>query len=199
MRKKSLLFIFFALFLSFNLAAFDNLDLKWNAGFLGFGMNGHEERTPRFIYFDILNIGIEERSTGIGFEATPARYWNYFIYEDGKELSFTSWSFANLKLYWNVIDVGMFNEEVRLYLGPFASINYIFYNSQEDIFKWNEYVFTAGAHFGLAYFYSEGRFYNLLGAELGYRIVNGENAFYLNVKIDIGVYVLFFIASLAQK
>jgi hypothetical protein len=153
--------------------------LNFNTGNLSYGRNfPRNDGYRKEINLTLLNIGIKHNETHIGIEYTPFKYFNWRNASEYDNDS-TGYSFANIKLYWNVIDAEF------LYIGPFTSIDYLFV---EEKVNWNRYVFTGGLHAGLRI--NMGRFnYDLASAGMGYRNIDGRSKFYIEAKVDIGIFM----------
>jgi len=197
MRKKAAVWVL--LFISCNVFGFENFGIKWNIGNLGIGGNIFEDGSNTEGFVDLLNIGIEHRNTRIGLEYSPVKYWSW-NHTDTNDITMeeittetTSWSFLNFNLYWNALDVNFLDDMLRFYLGPFTSVNYM--HRTNGAFRWNEFVYTAGLRLGLGFNFTENIYYNILGTEVGYRSLNGRNALYVSVKIDIIVYLFIAVSS----
>jgi hypothetical protein len=162
----------------------EDLRINLNVGNLGYGLNfplSDDYSTEAFI--TLFNIGIEHSKTNIGMEFTPFKGFNWRdIPNDNTEDSdnITGISLANFDLYWNIINSEYF------FLGPFASINYMFVGKKID---WNRYVFTGGAHIGFRA--NIGRYnYHLFSIELGYRNIDGRSKYFIGAKIDVPVLII---------
>jgi hypothetical protein len=179
--KRAVFLVF--LFISYNIYAFENYHLRWNLVNVGWGCNFFQNDKCSEEFFDFLNIGIENKSTGIGFEYIPIKYW-YWKYNDNYTES--RWSFLNFNINWNIGDL-IFSDSTenffKFYFGPFNSINYIYYT--DKVYKWNEFIYTVGFRSGLGVFLTNNVYYNLVEVGIGYRNLNSKNTFYISAKIDI--------------
>ena len=188
----------FLLFLSCNLSALEDFDIKWNIGNIGLGINNfqNENYHGNEVFVDLLNIGIQHNYTRIGLEYSPAKYWSweYFNENNNKIFEKQCWSFINLNLYWNTFDIKFFDEKWNFYFGPFTGINYM-YVSKFNI-NWNDYIYSAGLRIGLAMNFNENIYYNILGGEIGYRNFDGKNTFYFCIKVDLLIISIIFFSSL---
>jgi hypothetical protein len=181
--------IFVLLIISHNIYAFDNFDIKWNLGNLGIGGNYFQDESNFEGFADLLNIGLEHTNTRIGFEFSPVKYWSWVTTENNINHSESSYSFLNLNIYWNILDFIFNNDTLRLYLGPFNSFNYM--HLADKVLRWDDFIYTAGFRIGLGANISKNVYYNILGAEIGYRNFNGKNTFYVSAKVDILVFLIF--------
>ena len=129
----------------------------------------------------LINVGIEHQQTRIGLEFSPFK--TYFwprIYE-----SEDTYSFLNMNLYWNIINSDFSGSS--FYFGPFASINYLFFN---EVFYPDRLMFTAGAQMGFRIGFG-GFNYNIFSLEAGYRLIDEKGKFFVGGKIDIVALILF--------
>ena len=190
--KKPLLYLF--LLLSQNIIAFENFDIKWNIGNLGLGMNVFYNDANTESFVDILNIGIEHSRTRIGMEYSPVKYWEWTYKDDNdNKTKVSSFSLLNFNIYWNIVDLDIFNDFGRFFFGPATKINYGFIDNYT--FRWNEFIYTAGLRVGLDIKINETIHYHIIGGEIGYRNFNGKNTFYFGLTIDILVYSLILFSS----
>jgi hypothetical protein len=160
--------------------------ITFNTGNLSYGKNfPSNDGYDKELTLTLLNIGVIHKNTNIGFEYAP---FKYFKWENASEYNnnSTGYSFANFKLFWNVLEGGW------IYLGPFTSIDYLFV---EEKVNWNRYVFTGGLHFGFRM--NIGRFnYNLFSAGMGYKNIDGRSKYFIEAKIDVGI-LMAIVASIA--
>jgi len=166
--------------------------INFNIGNLGFGGSFPFESYRNFEGFlSLLGIGIEDRDTGFGIEFCP---FMFTVWGDDNGLGdleeVASLNLLNLSLYWNVISY--FYDGGHFYMGPFASVNYMFVG---DEFYWDKYVFTIGIHTGLRRNFRDVN-YNAFSFEVGYRNVNGHGRYYVGGKIDI---ITLLLASLVSS
>jgi hypothetical protein len=191
---KRIILLLFALSAS-NVGADERFSIKWNIGNFGYGMNISRNDNNVENFFDILNIGIEHKETGIGIEYSPVNYrkWTYKS-RNNNTFDITRYSFLNFNIYWNIFDLSFFENEGRFHFGPFSGINYINVD-ESDILDWNDFIYTAGFRTGLAWEIFENVYYHVLGGEIGYRNINGKDNFYVSVKVDIMMYFIVLLAS----
>jgi hypothetical protein len=178
--KNTMFFAIMIIMVIIPVIAQEDFTINLNVGNLGYGINvpmndGYSTET----IITLLNIGIEHTKTNIGMEFTPFKGFNWRdTPKDSDDI--TGISLANLDLYWNVINMEFF------YLGPFASINYMFVGKKID---WNRYVLTGGLHVGLRA--NIGRYnYHLFSVELGYRNIDGRSKYFIGAKIDVPVLII---------
>jgi hypothetical protein len=192
MRK---IFFCFLLCAACNINAFEKFDIKFNIGNLGYAVNIAQSGSTGESFFELLNIGIEQKGTRIGIEYSPMKFWDWNFQRYYRSNTETiSFSFLNFNLYWNTFDIGLFDDFIKFYCGPFSKINYM-HLSEHNIFTWNTFIFSAGLRFGFALNLGNNVYYHLFGGEIGYRNISGENAFYVSVNIDIIVYLASLISS----
>jgi hypothetical protein len=185
--KKIRLILYLFVLISNNINAFENFAIKGNIIYFGIGYQVH---TPEdyTLECDFLNIAIEHKYTKIGIEYSLAKLWNWFYSSYNEDINYIETfrvSMLNLGIYWNALDFLYNNDSLyKFYLGPFTKFNYLFFN--ENIpFRSNEYIISAGIRYGIIRRIDKNIYYSFLGGELGYRNINGNNTFYVNVNIDI--------------
>jgi len=210
-KKLIILFIILPNFLyafdSFNVSRghsgyfFDNYDIRWSVGDIGYDYSFQNNGDNTEIFYDYLNVGIKHRNTGLGLEFSPFRIWDW-KYNSNVSLNKTSYSFLNFGVYWNIFEIIFVNDSLKLFFGPFSRINYMHYHNRNSII-WSNYVFTSGFRLGLVAgqhdIYANNIFnsisMNVVNGEVGYRIVNGESYFYVGVKTDIIMFFLLLFGS----
>jgi len=169
---------------------------NFNIGNLGFGANlpARNNYNGEFI-LSLISVGIDNTVTNLGAEFSPfyAFGWSTNEYQDSENMfEADNISLFNLKIYWNLLN-HYFNGGSNFYIGPYASINYIFV---DENFHWDKYIFSAGAHIGFRL--NIGRVnYNVFSAEVGYRNINGMHRYYIGGKIDL--VTLFFLFLLSRS
>jgi len=161
----------------------DNV-FNFNLGNFGFGANlPYRDNYNEEFFLSIISVGIDNTVTNLGAEFSPFHSFGWSGNEaQGGESMFniTDSSIFNLKVYWNILN-HYFNGGSNFYIGPFASINYIFV---DENFNWDRYIFTAGVHIGFRL--NIGKInYNILSGEAGYRNINGIHKYYIGGKIDL--------------
>jgi hypothetical protein len=175
--------IFWALLTVANINAGDNVRLRLGIGDIGLGLNYSLNNS--FLYevnASAVNIAVEHIDTNIGFELSPFQYF-LWSYDDNMSVKNEKMSFLNVKAYWNTLPKN------NLVLGPFVSINYLFYN------HWKDLVFNTGISFAYTIRFDKSNiYYKILGAEIGYRNISGNNCFYFNINVDI-IVVMYAMAS----
>jgi hypothetical protein len=190
------IFVCLFLFISSVVYAFDDFILKWDLPNFGFGTNIFQNGSDNIESFiDAGTIGIEHIKTRIGLEYSPYKNWNWDFMENNNEFSTERHSFLNFNIYWNAFDIIFLGELLKISGGPFSKINYLHYDG--NIPKNNEFVYTAGFRFWIAGNTMEvwNLNWNILGTEFGYRNINGKNAFFVGVNIDITFFIIVLIAS----
>ena len=148
-----------------------DLSLNFSLGSLGVGgLFPLDERTGLEYSLTVMGIGMEHNKTGLGMWFSPFGMfaWN------GDDTS-TSYSFANMHVYWNALS------HRGLYLGPFASASYIFFDDAPD---WGRYIFTAGLQAGLRMETNRVNM-NFISVETGYRLIDGQHKFFVGAKVDL--------------
>ena len=198
MRK---IFFLLFIFIAINISAQNDFRFKFNAGSIGAGINifHNRESNGSEVFTDAINSGIEHCKTGIGLENTLTKYWAWnSIHDNNDDIAATRWSVLNFKLYWNFFDFDIFpKRRMNYYFGLFTGINYIFID--DDTFKWNEYVYSAGLHIGLVMHLNKYILYNIFEAEGGYRLMNGYNTFYVTFKVDFITILTIYLYSKATE
>jgi len=150
-----------------------------------FGIAGNiplNDNHSQEITFSVLNIGIEDRRTNLGFEFSPFKYNEWKNTTNGEKN--TAYSLANFSLYWNIFNYE--SSAISFYFGPFASINYFFV---ENNVNWNKFIFTGGAQIGLRV-NSDRLKYKIVSLELGYRNIDGKSKYYIGAKFDMAVSII---------
>ncbi|MDR2542654.1 MAG: hypothetical protein LBC80_04295 [Treponema sp.] len=162
-----------------------NYVTSFNVGNLGIGGNFPLKNDYNFeTSLSLLNIGFENRYSNfeIGFSPLMFFGWNN---DQEVERGFEGASLLNFYAMWNVINYNSLGFS-NFYLGPFASINYLFVD--ENI-HWNRHIFTTGINLGF-----RGNFgrlkYNVISFEMGYRNINNSSKYHVGVKMDIIALIL---------
>jgi hypothetical protein len=189
--KSTLFFIIIILMVIIPVHTQETFRINLNVGNLGYGINvPMNDGYSTEAMVSLFNIGIEHTKTNIGMEFTPFKGFNWRdTPKDSNDI--TGISLANLELYWNVLNFDF------LYLGPFASINYMFVGKKID---WNRYVLSGGMHIGFRA--KIGRYnYHLFSVEMGYRNIDGRSKYFIGAKIDVPVLIFatILIASAASS
>jgi len=142
-----------------------------------FGIAGNflsDDDNSRETTMSVLNVGIEDRRTNLGFEFSPFKYYEWKkSFSDGEKN--IAYSLVNFSIYWNMLNLDFF------YFGPFASINYLFI---ENSVNWNRFIFTGGVHLGLRADFDP-LIYRIISIELGYRNIDGKGKYYVGAKFDM--------------
>jgi hypothetical protein len=140
----------------------------------------------------LIKLFIVHNITNIGFETTPLKYvanysanmqrWDQNIY------------FLNGNIYWNIYGLLEYirgSSDIKsLIIGPFASINYLNIKNWSEI-NANKYVFSYGLRCSIMTYISLYKNQNkehpfqIIGSEIGFKNISGEQNFYINVNIDI--------------
>ena len=181
MSARNFLFILLII-LTFPVYSQGNTVLNLNVGNLGIGGNfpSNDDYNLEAIV-TLLNIGVENTRTNTGFEFSPFKYFIWpGTYEE--DIDITSYSFANLNIYWNVLNLQF--QYSSIFLGPFASINYLFLEKE---INWKRYIFTGGAQVGFRANF-EKLYYNIVSFELGYRNIDGRSKYFIGLKMDIVIF-----------
>jgi hypothetical protein len=166
--------------LTISIHAQEGFTINLNVGNIGYGVNFPlSDNYSIEAMITLLNIGVEHTKTNIGMEFSPFKGFNWRdTPKDSDDI--TGISLVNFDLYWNAINFEFF------YLGPFASINYMFVGKKID---WNRFVFTGGAHIGFRA--NIGRYnYHLFSVELGYRNIDGRSKYFIGAKIDVPLLII---------
>ena len=161
-------------------------DLKMNLGNIGYAWNHPDDNS---LEIDILNIGIENIYTGIGVEISPIKFWNRITYDT------SLYSLLNFGFYWNAPWFRNPDNGLNFNIALVSKINYIF-AGDNNIFDWNEYVFSAGLRLGLVSNFYEGIQYSILNGEFGYRLVSGRSTYYVSINMDMAILFIFYLAIL---
>ena len=161
------------------LPAHSQSDMKFNfnSGYFGFGVNFPMANEYSLeISIAIINIGVEDQYRNMGVEFSPLKifFWTGQDDDSHENIEFVGLSLVNLNAYWNIIPG-------RIFLGPFASVNYLFI---DETLHYNKYVFTLGMHFGLRFDFQKFN-YNFITAEIGYKNISGNHRYHLGFKMDI--------------
>ena len=161
----------------------DNFLINVNLGNIGIAGNFPSVDKYNFdVGLSILSIGVEDRKANIGVEFSPYQSFNW-TNRDNIEVSSRYFSLVNFGLYWNAFNHsfqgGYYNN--KLYLGPFASLNYFFMG---ESFNWNKYIFSSGLRGGYKINYRN-LYYNIFCVEFGYRSINTISKYFISAKIDI--------------
>jgi len=194
--KPKILFLFLViLIISLPLHAQISPVINFNAGNIGYGGNFPliDDYSSETI-FTLLNFGLEDTYTNIGFEFSPLNAYNWAsrgtLIEENEDMKF---SLFNLSLYWNALNHSF--GPASIYTGPFTSISYMFVD--EELY-WDRYVFTAGLHFGFRA--NMERFnYNIASFEMGYRNIDGVHKYFIGGKVDLVVVFVAIIAAAASS
>jgi hypothetical protein len=177
--RKVYTIIFLVLLTVTKINAGDNFRLRLGIGDIGLGLN-YSLNNP-FLYevnASVINIAVEHIDTKIGFELSPLKYFLWSYNDDMTEKN-EKLSFLNLKTYWNMLPKN------DLILGPFLSINYLFYNNWNSM-NYKDLVFNTGISFAYTIKMNNSDiYYKLIGSEIGYRNISGNNCLYFNINVDI--------------
>jgi len=172
------LFLLILLPLSFNLYAEDTFRHNFNLASIGFGMDFSETDYNLEAFVEFLSLEIIHKNTNIGIGISPLKYWSFSSSNEESEESEQRLSFLNFNINWDII----YNK--KIFFGPFCSINYFLLDN--EIMKWNEYIFTAGLRFSWLFnLFKDNLFYNFINCEVAYRNTNQVNKLHFNVNIDI--------------
>ena len=157
----------------------EDFAINLNSGYIGYGRNFPlNDNYDSELTLTALNIGVEHTITNIGFEFSPYKYFGW-AFDNGDK--YTSHSFFNLHLYWNVINIFDF-----FFLGPFTSINYLVVG--ENVY-WDKFVFTVGGQIGFKRNFGRQN-YNIVSAEMGYRNISGKSQYFLGAKVDVASFII---------
>lgn len=196
--KKMIVILF--LCLGYSVFAGDVIGIKWNVGNSGLKFNASFDNSKYNDYFiELINIGFEHTPTRIGMEINPLKFW-WFSDTYTESPYEKALSLINANLYWNIVDLGFFDGDARMRLGPVASVNYLYFMDM-NTFKSDEYQFSAGVRLAFSLDFSKKRKinYHLLGCEVGYRRTNHNDGFYLTLNADlILTTIVFLVVSLSN-
>ena len=175
---------------------FDNYDLRWNLGNIGYERNFRDNSAILFV--DFLNVNFKHNHTRVGLEFAPMRIWDW---RDNDSENISSFSFLNFGIFWNAVDVIFANNFFNFFIGPFNRINYMHLDNSNTI-NWNRIVYTAGLRFGLvasSYDSAVNNVWrtismNFISGEVGFRNINGSNTFFTSVSTDIVMIVIYFVS-----
>ena len=170
--------------------AFEFSGIKFNIGYIGVSTNTNKEIPMELDFFNFgfeWNTGIGE--TQLGIEISPFKLWLFKDDDYSIRGESTRCSVLNLGIYWNLF-TGNISDDYAVSFAPFTKMNYI-HIAESTVFKWNEYVYSAGIRVVLTY----GNVYNLFCSELGYRNVNSAHCFYFSLNMDMGVLFLVWLTS----
>ena len=158
----------------------DNIVFNMNLLNLGGGVNiPVVKKYPMEGHISLLSVGIEDRKRNIGIGFNPCMVYTVLPEELGFNNKANS-SFFNLNMYGNFINKNL-SDNLIFYLGPFSSVNYMFY---DHAFHWDKCIFTAGMQLGIRQRFNKINF-NIWSLETGYRNINGNSKFYAGIKIDV--------------
>jgi len=181
--KRIITVIFFIITISC-INAENIIDVYWNIGNMGLGMNylSKEDDNIEFTV-SIFNLTFEHKYTNIGIEFNPIKYWHLFKFQNEVETKENGgmFSFININIYWDLI------ENFRVLFGPFVSMNYLYLNLSTGI-NMRDYIFSGGLRFSYKLKnirYPRNYNYQIIGSEIGYRNIKGENKFYFSINADI--------------
>ena len=179
--KKLALTLFFLMLIS--AAEAENLlDINWNFGSIGLGINHSSDSDDSIeLSMAFFNFIIEHTVFNLGIEFNPVKYWQLFKWQDQPELHVNGQklSLLNTSAYWDLI------RRKDFLLGPFASVNYVYALTGIDM---SEAVFGCGLRF--SYRLSDTTFFNnynqqIISSEIGYRNFMGVNKFYFAISADL--------------
>ena len=159
---------------------FDNFDIRWNIGIIGYEQNLQGGSDMVFLGFP--NFRLMHNHTRIGLEFTPVKMWDWLDDDDGS-VSRISYSFLNFGVFWNMLNFS--GDRFNIFVDPFSRINYINLDDRNRL-NWNSFVYTAGFRAGLITGQFDGSvngFWDsysitVVGAEIGFRNINGSNTFF---------------------
>jgi hypothetical protein len=165
------------------LSAENLVDINWNFGYMGIGMNYSSENDDNIEFtVSIFNLMFEHKETKIGVEFNPVKYWYLFEFQNKPESKKdgSKFSFINVNTYWNLLENNI------IILGPLVSINYMYINTSNGI-NMIEYAFSSGLRFSL--YVRDNKFlknYSFqINSEIGYRNITGNHKFYFSINGDI--------------
>jgi hypothetical protein len=157
----------------------DYFDLGFNSGSFGGGMSFLRNDHNFELSTTLINIFIEHKTTKLGIEYNPVKYWGFFSSKN--QAWDQNFYLMNLNIYFNPYTI------IDSIFGPFVSINYFDVNNWSG-FKLDKYIFSAGLRlFSMAHLERWQIPLQILGGEMGYRNNSGNHAFYFNINIDIVV------------
>jgi hypothetical protein len=176
-------------------------DIMWNTGNMGAGWNFFKDDNME-TYFDFLNISIKNNYLKIGLEYIPVKSWYNTIDEN---ININNYSFINFNLFWNVFEYSFFDEYLRLTIGPYNSINYMYMTNNE--FDWSKYCYTFGFRIKLILYFNDSYnksifnsyYFNIITTEIGYRNMDRKNSLYLGVNVDVTWILIYFIGILSNN
>ncbi|MDR2478629.1 MAG: hypothetical protein LBD48_04870 [Treponema sp.] len=180
MKKMGLIFFFLLLIPA--VEAENLLDINWNFGSIGLGMNHSSDSDDSVeLTMAFFNFIIDYSVINLGIEFNPIKYWHLFKWQNQPELhdNGQKLSLLNTSVYWDLI------RHKDFLLGPFASINYVYVLTGIDM---SEAVFGCGLRF--SYRLSDTTFFNnynqqIISSEIGYRNFMGVNKFYFAISADL--------------
>jgi len=186
---KRLIFIFIVIFaVTVPVFAQENhnspggVDVDFSVGNMGFGVNFPlRNEYDVELSLSVIQLGVEDSRSGLGFRFSPFTFFGWSkesINEEEIELE-GEICILNFTLYWNVVRLNVLGSD--FYLGPFATINYMFVDEE---FYWDKFVFTAGIQMGFRANFGQFK-YNIFTLEVGYRNINGSHRYYVGGKIDL--------------
>jgi hypothetical protein len=175
-----------------------NFKVALNLANFGWGMDLSSDEQEGNITYNLLNLYVEHRKTGIGIEISPFSSW--VNYSHTKILM----SFVNVNLYYNLVGEQYHNDDEEkeekidlgstyILLGPFVSLNYLMAGNDYS-FDPNNYQINIGFKALTmldASLFSEGSLpvgFQLLSIELGYRFASygtNNHRFYFNFSTDL--------------
>ncbi|MCL2599644.1 MAG: hypothetical protein FWD88_00475 [Treponema sp.] len=157
-----------------------------------------------------LGLGTEHNRTRLGMMFSPPISWLHFDNNFDPPRDFlgenlTHISFINMTVYWNMLSrrfggTSMYPPQRvadviyhGMFLGPFASANYIFLDTVANRFRWDGYMFTAGLRAGIRMEVANLNM-DVFSVEAGFRLVNGRNNFVVTTRMDLLTFLAFWLS-----
>jgi len=171
---KNILFLFLIL-LSQNISAFEisfqNSYFKFSIINVGLSANySNDNNNYSNFEISILNIGIENKNTGLGIDFDlMGKFW----YAEYEGISVYRYTLLNICFFWNMFDINIKNTHNKISFDIITKINII------EMINMNDFIFSAGIRINTYFGRDNQNIYGkFTGLEIGYRNVNKNNNFY---------------------
>lgn len=177
---KKIFFFIFSIILIRRANADNIFDLSCNLGTIGIGGNYSADDDDNIeLGVSLLNLTIERKDINIGLGFSPIKYWRFYKWQNETETTHNGekLSFFNTNIYWDLI------ENDIIMLGPFASINYLFIDSNSGM-NAKEYIFSGGLKFSF-----KPTNIIIISTEIGYRNIFRNNKLYFSVYTDLLLWI----------
>jgi hypothetical protein len=173
--------------MTIKISAEENFRLRFGIGDIGLGLNYSPDDYLLYeVNASLITFAIEHKNTNIGLALSPINYF-YLSRNNDMNEGDEKLSFINLKMYWNILSKG------ELVLGPFFSLHYLF-NSNWNNMNYSDAIYNIGISFEYSSNFKNNLYYKLIGCEIGYKNIFGENCLYFNINVDV-IIAMYGIAS----